>query len=233
MIKWSTKNIYLDNFLFGILAGLAIGVGGFLNLLLLSQGLRYLGGICFSVGLFSVCFFSLHLFTGKVGYVLENKKSYYLSLLLMYIGNIIGAVGFGYLMYLTGISTSEILKDTAINVANNKIFAFGENWYQSLLKIAIYSFFCGIMVFLAVDVFKKAKSFIVKLFNLIVCVALFVITGMEHCIANMFYFAISNIYASEIGAALLAIAIATIGNSVGAILSYIVVKNVNKKSETK
>ena len=53
----TTKQQYLDNFLLGILAGIAIGLGGFLNLLLVSTGieaLRYLGGFVFSIGLFTV-----------------------------------------------------------------------------------------------------------------------------------------------------------------------------------
>ena len=102
-MKLTTGIKYLDNFLLGILAGAAIGLGGFLNLLLVSTGIeacRYLGGMVFSIGLFTVCFFGLHLYTGKVGYVMENDRSYALSLVIMYIGNVIGAVGFGYLMFL-------------------------------------------------------------------------------------------------------------------------------------
>ena len=222
----TTKNKYLDNFLLGILAGAAIGLGGFLNLLLVSTGYevcRYLGGIVFSIGLFTVCFFGLHLYTGKVGYVMENDRKYALSLLIMYIGNVIGAVGFGYLMYLTG-----AIKETALTVALNKIVYDGE-FGASPLKILIYSFFCCIMVFLAVDVYKKSNNWIIKIANLVVCVALFVITGMEHCVANMFYFAFANVYATYFLHAFLALLIATAGNSLGAIATYLVVREINRK----
>ena len=225
-MKITTGIKYLDNFLLGILAGIAIGLGGFLNLLLVSTGIeacRYLGGFVFSVGLFTVCFFGLHLYTGKVGYVMENKRDYALSLLIMYIGNVIGAVGFGYLMHLTG-----VIQDTAISVALNKIVNDGEVG-SSPLKILLYSFFCCIMVFLAVDLFKKSKNWFVKVGGLVVCVALFVITGMEHCIANMFYFAFANTYSTHFLYAFLALLIATAGNSLGAIATYIVVREVNNK----
>lgn len=225
-MKISTGIKYLDNFLLGILAGAAIGLGGFLNLLLVSTGIeacRYLGGFVFSIGLFTVCFFGLHLYTGKVGYVMENDKKYALSLLIMYIGNVIGAVGFGYLMYLTG-----VIRDTATNVALNKIVFDGEVG-ASPLKILLYSFFCCIMVFLAVDVYKKSNNWVIKIANLVVCVALFVITGMEHCVANMFYFAFANIYATHFLHAFLALLIATAGNSLGAIATYLVVREVNRK----
>lgn len=225
-MKLTTGIKYLDNFLLGILAGIAIGLGGFLNLLLVSTGIeacRYLGGFVFSVGLFTVCFFGLHLYTGKVGYVMENKRDYALSLLIMYIGNVIGAVGFGYLMHLTG-----VIQDTATSVALNKIVYDGEVG-SSPLKILLYSFFCCIMVFLAVDIFKKSKNWFIKVGGLVVCVALFVITGMEHCIANMFYFAFANTYSTHFLYAFLALLIATAGNSLGAIATYIVVREVNNK----
>ena len=141
----------------------------------------------------------------------------------MYIGNVIGAVGFGYLMHLTG-----VIQDTAISVALNKIVNDGEVG-SSPLKILLYSFFCCIMVFLAVDLFKKSKNWFVKVGGLVVCVALFVITGMEHCIANMFYFAFANTYRTHFLYAFLALLIATAGNSLGAIATYIVVREVNNK----
>ena len=226
MTLFKTKYKYLDNFLLGILAGAAIGLGGFLNLLLVSTGieaLRYLGGFVFSIGLFTVCFFGLHLYTGKIGYVMENDRSFALSLLIMYLGNVIGAVGFGYLMHLTG-----VIQDTATTVALNKIVFDGETG-SSPLKILLYSFFCCIMVFLAVDVYKKSNNWFIKICNLVICVALFVITGMEHCVANMFYFAFANVYSSHFLNAFLALLIATAGNSLGAISTYLVVNAVNRK----
>lgn len=233
----TTKNIYLDNFLLGILAGAAIGLGGFLNLLLISTGIeafKYLGGFVFSVGLFTVCFFGLHLFTGKVGYVFDNNRKYALSLLIMYIGNIIGSVSFGYLMRLTGIATTGILTETATNVANAKIINI-DGVGQSILRMFLYSFFCGIMVFLAVDIFKKSKNWFIKIGGLVICVALFVITGMEHCIADMFYFALANAYATNTLAAIFAIIIATLGNTLGAMGSRLIVIHIdaNRNEEIK
>ena len=230
MKQLTTKHKYLDNFLLGILAGMAIGVGGFLNLIMIYLNLKYLGGFLFSVGLFTVCFFGLHLYTGRVGYVTDNDRKYGISLALMYLGNIIGAVGFGYLMRLTTISTEGILKDVASTVANNKIIAVDGGLGQTPLKMIIMSFFCGIMVFLAVDIFKKSKNWFIKVGGLVICVALFVITGMEHCIADMFYFAIDNTYSNFLPC-LFAILLATAGNTLGAIASRFVVKHIDAVRE--
>ena len=218
---------YLDNFLLGILAGAAIGVGGFLNLLMVSQGLKYLGGVLFSVGLFSVCFFGFHLYTGRVGYIRDNDRSYGLSLLIMYIGNAIGAVGFGYLLKLTTIADNgNILEATASKVALAKMISLNGNPGQSPLNMIIMSFFCGIMVFLAVDIYKKSKNWLFKIGGIVICVALFVITGMEHCIADMFYFALAGAYQHSFLACFYAILLATVGNSISAILSRLTVKHI-------
>ena len=223
----STHIKYLDNFLLGILAGAVIGLGGFLNLLMVSQGLKYLGGILFSVGLFSVCFFGFHLYTGRIGYIRDNDRTYGLSLLIMYIGNIIGAVGFGYLLKLTTIADAgNILDTTASKVALAKMISLDGNPGQSPLNMIIFSFFCGIMVFLAVDIYKKSRSWLFKIGGLVICVALFVITGMEHCIADMFYFALAGAYGSSFLACFYAILLATVGNSLGAIVSRMTVVHI-------
>ena len=229
MVLFKTKYKYLDNFLLGILAGIAIGLGGFLNLLISSQNIPFLGGFLFSVGLFTVCFFGLHLYTGRIGYVIDNERSYALSLFIMYLGNIVGAVGFGYLIRLTGITNpGAILETTAPNVALGKIIAINGEVGQSALRMLVYSFFCGIMVFLAVDIFKKSKNWFIKVGGLVICVALFVITGMEHCIADMYYFALANTFGTHFLASFFAVILATAGNSLGAIASRIVVKHIEK-----
>ena len=72
------KDLFFS-FLKGILAGLAIGFGGFLYILmvfLISGELgKALGSLLFAVGLFTVCTFYLHLYTGKIGLVYEEKQT--------------------------------------------------------------------------------------------------------------------------------------------------------------
>ena len=106
------KNLGL-NFLKGILAGLSIGLGGFLYIILShyvpGEGGKALGSLFFGVGLFLVCTFGFSLYTGKIGLIYEEKKdlTFYLSLPVMLIGNAIGAIALGYLCYF-------IFKDTDV-----------------------------------------------------------------------------------------------------------------------
>lgn len=73
----------------GILAGLAIGLGGFLFTLMTYALPNELGKILrallFPIGLSIVCIFKLFLFTGKIGLVFESKqtKDFYINLPLM------------------------------------------------------------------------------------------------------------------------------------------------------
>ena len=64
---------YTDILLKAILTGFAIGIGGIVNL---SCDNRYMGAFLFGLGLFVILTFGLMLFTGKVGYAVENKPSY-------------------------------------------------------------------------------------------------------------------------------------------------------------
>ena len=107
--------------LFGIYAGIAIGLGGLLNIAVNSIPFenpiwgRILGSLLFPVGLNLVCFLGLNLFTGKIGYVLDNKKEYLGFLGLVYIGNILGSLLFGAFCLVVFKDTGIAAKASAIS----------------------------------------------------------------------------------------------------------------------
>jgi formate transporter len=204
----------------GILAGLAIGLGGGIYLVCLAvipNGGRVVGSILFSIGLFLVCSLGLNLYTGKIGYVFENKKDYLLSLAEMLLGNAIGAIGLGYLLSAT--SLNSLLSETALNCVKNKVLNLGsggQSWYSCLIN----AFFCGVLVFLAVDLFKKSENHLIKVVGLFGCVTAFVALGFEHCVADMFYFAFANAWGTSFVPALLAMLLFILGNSLGSIVVW-------------
>ena len=206
---------HLKSILLGIFAGIAISIGGMVNLVCKANGHVLLGNILFSTGLLIVCSFGLYLFTGKIGYVFHNKKDYLLDLLEMYVGNLLGATGFGYIVRLCTPSSSTLF-EVAEATSNSKIIGpEGSTWYKALL----YGILCGMLVYLAVDAFKNEKFHpVIRLFILVLCVSAFVISGFEHCVANMFYFAFGNAYAVNFGMTVVALLLCTAGNSIGAIL---------------
>ena len=57
----------------GILAGMLIGLAGSIHL---SVENTIFGSFLFSFGLLMICASGYSLYTGKVGYILDNKKDY-------------------------------------------------------------------------------------------------------------------------------------------------------------
>ena len=202
--------------LFGIYAGMAIGFGGLLNIVantLLSSAPiwgRILGSLLFPIGLTMVCFFSFNLFTGKIGYLFDNDRSYLLFLLFVYIGNILGSLLMGAFCKVVFADTA--LMNTANAIAGGKLFALE---FLPIIKCFAGSVLCGVLVYLAILSYKSFKQVYLKIIGIFLAIGLFVFLKFDHCIANMFYFAFSWSYGK--GVTYLALAIVTLGNSLGAI----------------
>ena len=201
--KMKEKTLELTkDFVLAILAGVAISIGG---VAFLASSSKIAGAIFFTVGLFMVCTLSLNLFTGKVGFALEKPPIYCVNLLVIWLGNLVGAVVSGYLIRATRISNT--LVPVAESVVSGKI-------NDSFLSIFVLAIFCNILIFLAVYGFNKFESPLLKVLALFFGVSVFVLAGFEHCVANMFYFSIANAWCDE---AVLCIVATTLGNIVGAL----------------
>ncbi|MBS4931938.1 MAG: formate/nitrite transporter family protein [Clostridiales bacterium] len=192
----------IASFLYSILAGVSISIGG---IVFLSLDNKVTGAIFFSLGLFTVCTFGFNLFTGKVGYIFENKPSYLLFLLQVWVGNLLGSLITGNLIRLTRISSisekAKVLCDTKLN--------------DSLLSIFILAVFCNILMFVAVDGFKTNQHEIGKYIGIFMGVIVFILCGFEHCVANMFYFSVANVWS---GKTILYLLVMTLGNACGGVL---------------
>ena len=205
-----------NTILFGIFAGMAIGLGGLLNIVanhfLNDPAMlgRIIGSLVFPIGLSLVCFLSLNLFTGKIGYVFDNDVNYLGFLGLVYIGNIIGSLIMGGWALVVFRDTD--LFQTALKISNGKLYPF-EFW--PLVKVFAGAVLCGVLVYIAIFCYKTFKKVWLKLIGIFVSIGLFVFLKFDHCIANMFYFSFSWSWGN--GLAYLNIAIVTLGNSLGAI----------------
>lgn len=218
--------VLFKNFYKGILAGLAIGLGGFLYVIMSfaiqNEFGKILGSILFAVGLFLVCTFYLSLYTGKIGIVYEGRqeKSFYWSLPVMLIGNAIGAFLLGYICYF-------IFRNTdVINTVNNVCeIRTNLNSFADYVVCAIKSFLCGLCVYLAVKAFNLNRLKLIGILLLVFFVFVFVYCGFQHCIANMFYFGFGNhIYWDTLFNLLVCITF----NSFGPIIGVLLVKLIKK-----
>lgn len=189
-------------FVYAVLAGVAISIGGLVNL---SCESRAVGAALFSVGLFAVCTLGLNLFTGKVCYVFDNPPGYFLDSCLIWLGNLLGTLLAGGAVRLTR------LQGVADRAAELSAVKLGD----SPLSIFILAVFCNILIYLAVESYRENPHQLGKYLGLFLGVAVFVAAGLEHCVANMFYFTAGGAWS---GKALLYIMIMSAGNAAGGVL---------------
>ena len=195
-------------FLNAVLAGLFIGIAGTVCMALPNA---VMGAFLFGFGLLTIVSYGFKLYTGAVGYLAiqgKNVPRYLLELLLIWLGNLAGCFSVGFLVRQT-----RSFPGFAERVANVCAAKAGDSFVSWL----ILSFFCGILMYVAVETFKRKEelSATVRVPVLFLCVAIFILSGYEHCIANMYYFSAADMWSWK---ALGAIGVMTLGNSLGGML---------------
>lgn len=203
-----------EKWLRAILAGFMIAAGG---TLFLSVDNKYMGSFLFGIGLFTILVFRLSLFTGKVGYAVQEKPAYLIDLLIIWFGNLMGTVSVGFMMLQT--RSAEALRAKAAAMCQIKL-------NDNLVSIFVLAIFCGVMMFLAADNFKKAENAMQKNIGIFLPVMVFILCGFEHCVANMFYFTIAEVWSAKAVGYLI---VMSLGNSVGAFI-FPLCENVFKKA---
>ena len=190
--------------LLAVLAGGAIGIGGCVYL---SLDNKVVGALMFTVGLYAICVHGLNLYTGKIGYLVNQPFSYCLDLAIIWIGNLAGT-------FLAALAIQE----TRIASVSEKAAEMCEvKLNDSQMSLFLLGIFCGFLMFVAVDGYRSTKNPVI----LFMGVAVFILCGFEHCIADMFYFSVAKLWS---GKAFLRILVITLGNSLGAVLIPLVKK---------
>lgn len=188
----------LKKTLSGFCAGLLICIGGSV---FLSCENRVVGSVLFAVALLCICFKGYSLFTGKVGYIPEDhSKEAVSTLLLGLLGNAVCCILGGWLLMYAVPSIGT----NALAVCESKLL-------QQPLQTFIRGCFCGILMYLAVSIFREKNSVL----GIVFCIPVFILSGFEHSIADMFYFAASGMFSLQ---AFLFIWIVILGNSLGAMI---------------
>lgn len=190
----------LNAFLFAILAGMSIALGG---VAYLSIDNKVVGALVFSLGLFTVMTQGLNLFTGKVAYAFERDKDYNLNLPVIWLGNLVGACGVGLLVNSTRIAAA--IAEKAALVSDAKL-------NDNLWSVFALAILCNILIYIAVDGYNNNPHEIGKYLAIIFGVVGFIVCGFEHCVANMFYFTVAGAWS---GKTLLYVVVMTLGNCVG------------------
>ena len=174
----------------------------------------------FPIGLFMVCYFGFHLYTGRICYA--EKLIDAPDLVWMLFMNIVGAA-------LLGVITHFVYPELAQKATELAVAKINEDW-----QVFPRAILCNIMIFVAVECWKdyspdninkikfQDKTIIhlhnpVKFFGLIFATAIFVICGFEHCVANAFYFGCAFNHDVNV---LWYIPANILGNTIGGIAAY-------------
>jgi formate/nitrite transporter len=227
----------------GVLAGAFIALGAiFMTVVLTGAGdlpwgvARLLAGIAFSLGLILVIVGGAELFTGDSLMIVAcasrriTPAALIRAWILVYAGNIAGAIGTALLVFLAGQHEfgGGAVGRTALAIASAKAAL-------PTVQLFFLAVLCNVLVCLAVWMSFGARSTADKVLVIVPPVAAFVAAGFEHSIANLyllpyglaikawasteFWTAIGQTAADypalTVGAVLHNIVIATMGNLIG------------------
>lgn len=155
---------------------------------------KYYGAALFSFGLAAIVVNKSKLYTGVAGFIKSKKAILEAVWILLF--NLIATFVLGILCKYCGYqTTSEAIWTSKIN--------------QPILLFILKSVLCGAVIHIGVKSYRNNS-----IIPLLLCVVLFVICGLEHCIANSFYMFYSMNF-SILSIAYLLINI--LGNTIGAL----------------
>lgn len=184
-----------------ILSGILVGIGVVINTF---SANKYIGAMLFSFALLVIMKLQLQLYTGQIGFLLDKKYN-----MVDYIFMLLYNMGGALIPTLLLISVNNNLLEKIIEISYQK---FGHTYYE----LFVYGLFCGVLMMIAV----YCKETIITVF----CIMIFILSGYEHCIAD-FPFLLLNISLVNI----IKFSIIVLGNSVGAIITYSLIKAGDKQ----
>lgn len=148
---------------------------------------KLIGGICFSLGLILCVICGADLFTSTVLIVVAKASGRITwgqlakNWLNVYFGNLIGALLFVLLMWLSGeyMTANGQWGLNVLQTADHKM-------HHTFIEAVCLGILANLMVCLAVWMSYSGRSLMDKAFIMVLPVAMFVASGFEHSIANMF-----------------------------------------------
>ena len=121
------------------------------------------------------------------------------------VGNFIGTFFVGFILRYTRIYS--LISEKAKALVDIKLD-------DNIISILILSFFCGILMYFAVNGYKELKD-VGRYIAIFLGVIVFILCGFEHCVANMYYFSVSSSWCLN---GFLYLLIMILGNSLGGML---------------
>ena len=179
---------------------------------------KVVGALLFPVGLLLVLIAGADLFTGNTLVTMAwYKKEIKLgdvakNLSIVWLGNLVGALFLVVLVYYSNTFTGSIAEGV-MHLAEKKV-------HLNMVELLTRSTLCNILVAITVYMSYAAKDVTGKVIISYIPIWLFVITGFEHCVANMFVLPMGYLLGADltIGQIMANIIPVTIGNIIGGML---------------
>ncbi len=188
------------------LAGIIVSIGASSYLLVENKNI---GILIFGIGLFTIYVMEMYLFTGKIGYLPEDKNPGQLA--VIFLANSLGTISGSLALLQTKLPNTTEMVEYAHKVSMGKI----EDSYLSVFILAI---FCGMLMYVAAYSYRKTKDTPNAIMGAIIvylCVVAFLYAGYDHSVANTVYFTIGGAWSLE---AVITLLVSVAGNSVGSII---------------
>ena len=212
-------------FVSAMLAGAFVSLGytGYLLIAGMLDGSpagKIIGALAFPMGLMLILIAGADLFTSNVLITMAwfkkeiKGKQVVRNLLTVWIGNLVGALVFVALIYFSGLfSDSDTVKYYIEHVAEKKV-------HLPLMHLFFRGILCNILVAVTVYMTYAAKNVQGKVLTLVLPIWVFVLTGFEHIVANMFVLPIAMLIGApiNIGQMLYNFIPVTIGNLLGGMI---------------
>ncbi len=190
-------------FVLAVLAGIFISAAGIGTTaadvsVSASSVAKLISALIFPAGLAMVIVAGSELFTGNCLLIIplmEKKVSVgdvVKNLVIVYIGNLLGSLLFSFLLAYGGVFSlfNEDLAASCVSTAVTKVS-------MPFLQAFIKGILCNIFVCIAVWMTFAADTVPGKIMGLYFPIMLFVLSGFEHCVANMGYIA-NGLFAKEL-----------------------------------
>jgi formate transporter len=217
----------LSQLILSVLGGAFIGMGALFYVLIHSDaGLGFaarqvMAALSFCLGMLLVVVAGAELFTGNNLIVMARAQGdigsgeVVRNWSIVFAGNLVGTTGLALLVWLSGhpgMNDGAIGRDY-LHIAEAKAaLPFMVAFWRGIL--------CNALVCLAIWMSYAGRSVIDKAVTIIFPIAAFVAAGFEHCIANLYYFAMALLLAPQaampmVGGMLRNIVAVVIGNVIG------------------
>lgn len=187
-----TNTPFYKQFILSFIAGSMIAIG-FIPTIKLYQDISpavgvLLGSLFFPIGLIVILFIGGELVTGNmtvigISYLCKkcSFKDMFLNWLKVFFGNIVGVL---FTILVLGFGSGLLIpyQETVLKLANSKLTI-------SPMQALISGIGCNWLIGLSILFFNKYEDGFVRLVGVYFPVAVFVLIGFQHCVANVVLFA--------------------------------------------